>query len=562
VILKVQAENFRSFPFLSYEVLGNGLVAVEGYWYNDPTKSNGAGKSSFLSEVLTWAIFGETTEGQAGRGKVKDVVRGGVGTCQVTVELPFVKWTRSQKAGNKSNKLDIEGQEFHRLEDAKAYLLSLFPPKRVFTSTLVLGQGIGNRLSGWQPAERSRVFSKLFGLTIFEQALAQVRNIQGRWEKARAAAEGKLALIAQQKESLPTGEVTPEKIAHLQELLRVNEQSRVMHEKSKEKVDKKLADKQHERAQLSGKATTHQTTMAFYRGEMDKVKDSVCPTCGRKMPKTVSATAAADFQKKYDAEAAALTKLAGRLKKIEPAVLNYQQESAALASKLSEFHSLIQSQSSRLGAMESQAGAVAALRTQEQVALAEKEVADTEIGYYALLDKAFGPAGIPLRKMESALDALNIVLARICEQVWESEVFVQLSSERALKGGGSRAEIDVVVEGFDGPNYAACSPGERRRIDLTVQLALREVLLTAWGNRLPLLVCDDIVEVLDASAEVQLYENYLVPASASNAVFVVSPKPSLPSGVPRIYIYRTKEGARVGVNQAEKMIRVQEFAGG
>ena len=52
MILRLTAENFRSYQKLSYKIETAGLVAVEGIYEGEGDRSNGAGKSTFLPDAL------------------------------------------------------------------------------------------------------------------------------------------------------------------------------------------------------------------------------------------------------------------------------------------------------------------------------------------------------------------------------------------------------------------------------------------------------------------------------------------------------------------------------
>lgn len=560
MILSIEAKNFRSFDKLAYTINNVGIVSVEGYWNQDTMWSNGCGKSSFLTELLTWAIFGETTEGQTASDKVRDVVKTGTKACEVTVTLPFIRWTRSQRIGNKSNKVQIEGHEFHKLADAEAHLLQYFPPKKVFSSTLVLGQGIGNRLSGWKPAERTKTLSDLFGLGIFEQAREGVRKLIRGWQSSKVGATAKLQTIVQQKAQVAAqsgGKLSDVELTKLNHDMADIEQA--LHYAREEQ--KKLTAIFNAAASAHSSATvavgTASSKMAYLQSQISGIDNmAVCDRCQRKMTK-----AAMDaLTRNTKSELAGLQENYPALEEQEATAAQAQQQARTAIDKANtDVVSLNQQLSATQGKMALHDQATQTLNMfdeQEAEAQQEAATADVEIGYYEKLDAAFGPNGIPLRKMESVISILNTALARICEGVWESGIFVQLTTERALKGGGMKNEIDIIVEGANGPTYSACSPGERRRLDLTLQLALREVLLSSWKTMMPLLICDDVVDVLDARAKVQLYENYLVPLSENNVIFVVSPESTLSRDVPRVYIHRDVAGSKVLLNEATDILQV------
>jgi recombinational DNA repair ATPase RecF len=143
----------------------------------------------------------------------------------------------------------------------------------------------------------------------------------------------------------------------------------------------------------------------------------------------------------------------------------------------------------------------------------------------------------------------------VCNDIWESEFLVQLTSEHSLKKGGAKAEIGLVVENKAG-DYKGSSPGQQRKIDITVQLAIRELLMSAWPNALPLLVCDDVVDVLDTWAKRTFYTNYLLPAAQRSAVFVLTPQTEYPVPVDRKVVvqYTEEVGSWIGQSTASPVV--------
>jgi DNA repair exonuclease SbcCD ATPase subunit len=194
--MKIRAWNFRSFRQLSYTINPAGLVAVEGMYEGTKDRSNGAGKSTFLPELLCWAIYGETTGGK----KQVCSTYPDADEVRVEVELPFVSWARTQKRDGTGNNVEIA--DIRNYTDAQVALLKYFPPKKVFASTMILGQGVGERFSAWTPGTRAQALSELLNLSIWTEARKKLSGDRTRLKGDLAHAQGAIGVYQAQYSEL------------------------------------------------------------------------------------------------------------------------------------------------------------------------------------------------------------------------------------------------------------------------------------------------------------------------------------------------------------------------
>lgn len=534
MIFSARAQNFKSYKDLLYTVEAPGLVAVEGAWDSNQEKSCGSGKTTLLCDLLCWALYGETVDGET-----KVCYRGASSRCEVELRLPFVSLVRSQAADGTKNKLEIEGIKHRKLEDAKAYLARLVPPKKVFTSTIILGQGVGERFTGWKPAERARIFAELLALSLWSAARrnlgADLRAFSEKSSRALATADA----LQQQSDVMMAAAAGPDVDADDvgEELAKLD--AGIRH-------DTEQADAF--RAELSRDQATQATQLVQYTqlqnnlGQVEKelklLSSGKCPTCQRKWPKRTiegQRTALQGKQKNLKAEMSALKKatiLDGRLQCTKNHLDFHLRQLSERQPRAQELRALL----ARAQGIEEQA--VEALGRAED-ARKEAAAADAEVALLQTLDRAFYE--IPLRKIDGVLTLMNRSLATICRDIWDSEFFVQLTSEKQLKRGETVPEIGLQVTNRAG-SYSSSSWGQKRMIDISVQLALRHLLLSCWRNRLPLLICDDVMDVLDPPAKQRLHQNLLLPESARSAVFVLYADRGLPQLARRVVVGYNQTG--------------------
>lgn len=543
-ILKITASNFRSFRELSYSIDQYGLVAVEGVYEGTSDRSNGSGKSACTTDLLCWAIYGETT---GGKKQVCSTYEW-ADKVVVEVETPFVSWTRSQKRDGTGNHLEVGG--VRKLKDAEAELTKYFPSKRIFASTTILGQGIGERFSSWTPATRAQELADLLNLSLWSQARKRLAGDRSRLATESARLDGSVAAYEQQLNQLtsaPQGD-PKKKVAAEKKLLKLNKQLSVC-QADYSQLSAAVATLM----QAYGSLQARQSQIQVELASSSRGTATECPTCGRPYEPEDVAAAQHELQLRHEKATQELRvvvdQMAAKLeekKASDAALAAKSQEVAVLQSKVTEVHKEITESQS----FADQIASVRKNLVEHQGALNKTKQSISDLN---LLDRAF--TEIPVRKIDTVLGVLNARLVGVCNDIWESEFLVQLTSEHDLKKGGTKAEIGLVVESQAG-DYKGSSPGQQRKIDLTIQLALRDLLMSSGVHTLPLLICDDVVDVLDPWARRKLYTNYLKPLSEKSSVLVLTPAADYPIPVEhRIVVgYSEVVGSRILSSSAEPVV--------
>ncbi len=519
MILSVTASNFRSYESFSYVVERPGLVVVSGSWQGVASRSNGSGKSSLIDDAICWAIYGELVRGK------KQVCRRGATSCSVTVQTPACTWTRSQKADGTGNTIKIQGVEHRKFDDAKDYLLKIFPPKKIFVSTIVLGQGVGERFTAWPPGVRFQVLADLLNLGIWSDARSNLLKRRSSVANELSSAQGQLKSIETSLRQLQESyarkpEISTEQIrsdlrgvtAELEELTKAIGPARA----DCERVSKQFYTLEAEKRQST-------TELAKVMAELGRdPRYTVCPTCKR------------PFDYDEAAVTARIRDLKSEEQKYRSAIFRLESDEALLRTESTEASKRMAAveadkqrwsdECTRLKEWLSAAEVYEATRKKYQQGIDELNARIKELSgrtdRLEVLSRAFHE--IPFCKLDDAIAELNEHMAAICESVWDGEFAVALTTETQHKSGTTSSEIQVEVSNPAG-DYEGSSGGQQRDIDLTVQLALRQMLVSYWPTALPLLICDDITDVLDYHAQTQFMSHYVIPASGKSAVFILSP---------------------------------------
>ena len=95
-----------------------------------------------------------------------------------------------------------------------------------------------------------------------------------------------------------------------------------------------------------------------------------------------------------------------------------------------------------------------------------------------------------------------------------------------MKGGGEREKLNIKVYSKEGmQEYLGSSGGEKRRADLSMLLALRELAKARLEQTFDLLFVDEVFDVLDQSGIERVI--HLLTEQTDDSVFVISHDPSL-----------------------------------
>lgn len=152
-------------------------------------------------------------------------------------------------------------------------------------------------------------------------------------------------------------------------------------------------------------------------------------------------------------------------------------------------------------------------------------MADLEV-----LERAFGRDGVPRWVVEShAIPAIEAEANRVLAVLGGPVTHIELRTERALKGGGAAAALDVVCITADGErDYESFSGGEKTRIGLALRIGMSRLLSHRRDAEMRMLIFDE-PSGLDEPGMEALAESVrgLVQTGEFDTVIVSSHVPSL-----------------------------------
>jgi DNA repair exonuclease SbcCD ATPase subunit len=279
----------------------------------------------------------------------------------------------------------------------------------------------------------------------------------------------------------------------------------------------------------SRKADARQAQDAITRWEKLSGK---CPTCEQMVPKALkqrSVRAAIQQRDEANDESSALQteemSLGADLRALQEPVAPDLPDLAAAEAELQEWKSDLRAW---LSVVEGRAKAVSeALREHERAQGRRETVQDRLTGLRETLEasaledadmqltadrlefwvEGFGPGGLRSFLIENEIPEINRVATRYAQRLLGAGAQVRLTATRLLKSGGAREELGVeaVIPGCT-ITYAGASKGQRKRLDLAILLAFREIVGRRFTKSFDQLFADELFDGLDGAGEESVVE--------------------------------------------------------
>lgn len=488
--------NFATHHVTDLDLPTKGLLAITG--------SNGAGKSTIL-ECVAAALWGESLRGEMGwvDGKNSAVIAitdGLTVTREKGKSSPKLKWMAA-KGGTPTYETSAKAQ------DALDAVIGSYD---VWRRTCVLSSLDSAAFSLARDSDRKRLLEEFLGLGMFDAALDACRKDR---RTAAAAAQAHEQACKNANLQLSFAQQQYDKAVKTKETLLSSTGGKDAATLKSEGV--RLAEMvKAAKADLDavqGRIASIDATIAHDKGilaadaaRLAKLGADKCGTCGQSVT---------DLRSHLKEEA---DKLAGQKQKH---LAKLQEERAEEQEGLADLQEEHQRLSAKLESLRSDfrlAESLTKQRTQVDLDLAEAQKAlDHWTAEKDRLDKGaeeaslaahlepveqvLGLRGVRAQVLAHALSALerqaNAWLSRMPTE--QGVLDLSLSGSTTQKSG---SVVDAIALKVRGRSYAACSGGERRRVDVAILLALRELAVAAHG-RDGTLFCDEVFDALDVQGQ-------------------------------------------------------------
>jgi len=161
--------------------------------------------------------------------------------------------------------------------------------------------------------------------------------------------------------------------------------------------------------------------------------------------------------------------------------------------------------------------------------------------YYAFWEVGFGDKGLKSFLLDNVVSTLNERANYYLSYLSDGKIKVEMSTRTKLKSNEYREKFDVRVYSTKGlQEYRGSSGGEKRRADLAMLLALRDIAKSRLNRTFDLLLVDEVFDVLDASGIERVV--HLLNQKEQESVFVISHDESLMNFFEHIIVVKKTNG--------------------
>ena len=157
--------------------------------------------------------------------------------------------------------------------------------------------------------------------------------------------------------------------------------------------------------------------------------------------------------------------------------------------------------------------------------------------------KGFSNSGIKSMLLDDITPFLNERANKYLQVLSGSHVHVEFSTQTPLKSGELREKFQIrVVNDDGGDSYMSNSSGEKRRIDVAINLALQDLIASRANKKLNIMFLDEILDTLDRSGTDSVIGLLAEIAKEKSSVFVISHNEDIQSYFQNFLVVTKKDG--------------------
>lgn len=162
---------------------------------------------------------------------------------------------------------------------------------------------------------------------------------------------------------------------------------------------------------------------------------------------------------------------------------------------------------------------------------------------------AYGNSGIKSKLLDSVTAEINQKTNYYLRKLAGTTIEVKVSTQTTLASGEVRDKFDVQIKNLVGSdNYKGNSTGERRRIDLSISLALQDLVMTRSNAKMNILLYDEVFDGLDAIGCENVVQLLHEIQGNTGTIFVITHNDTLKAFFDR-HLVVTKEQGKTSVTK-------------
>lgn len=580
----LKIRNFLSINSIDVE-FKTGMTFVRGTNLDDSkSTSNGSGKSSIF-DALSWVLYGETS-----KGKSSDSVVNKQSGTDTEVEVSFSKLeeeyiiTRYRKHSVFGDDikivLDNKNISVKGIRQSQDLIFKIFGiSKNLFESTILLTQGFNSRFSLLTETERRLLFERIRNVEVWDKAREISKKKASSIDKELIQTSTKIQTYL--NEMIPSlesdlkknQESLQEYSVKLQELQPDYSQVEGLNSTLQEELKKQQAVQAKQRViqehinsskkllldlepiKNSNKNNFDSVSSSFnqIQSELKYIPTGACGICGKntedfykekidslsqkleevKVQKIQfenqlkvsegeyqeSSKSIQDLYQKNSSIEAMLNQsiqLTERIKRqIQEIEQEYEKNKQLILQKLETFEKSIQEIEAKIGNLNTSLVELQNTST----------VLASNLGVYKELDGVFSPKGIRSYLIAQDLETVNSSLEDYSEFLFSNATARLIFKGESLESSKISIELeDSMQTVFD---YTDCSGGQSRRIDLLIQLSIRDLIFNISNLNANVLVLDEIFDSLDREGVLNVL-NLVRTYYKDFCVYIISHIPDLP----------------------------------
>jgi exonuclease SbcC len=584
--VKLQLKNFISHKDTTIDFKDHGLNLIEGI-NEDDGGSNGAGKST-LWDGISFCLFGETIGETPKKGD--DVIHRKFGkNCSVRLTLnkgeDEYEIVRSRKPNDLYFRKNGKETKLGSLAATQKRIIEEFGVDiDLFKTTVLFAQGEAFNFANETDKKQKEILGKIVKIS-FEDVLRKAKAKFSEIHDAISSVDTKVSRLEygkeQKQEELDGYKKYSEsfeetKKQELQKLISRKQQAQedikerqmqgVIIPKLKavsEKLDAKVEEVEAKLTDIKDKRSRAIARRSVLRADI-KTKEEVepvCSKCGSEVDVTVVKKDIIEMTETVD-------KVDTLIKKLNPMELD--GELFKYKTKLKEVNRnimVVEAQQSEIKVLEDQIAKadedidlendkennweeqIKETKTKLQeidfaVAAIQDSVTENreELPYWQFWINGFGEAGIKSFIFDTLCGQLTAKANKYIDTLSNGSVSISFDTQTKLKSGEIREkfEVSVIKEGVAEP-YRLFSGGEKRRISLSVDMALADLMKDFYGSDFNMIVFDEQTNFMDREGR-SCFMKLLREQARSKNVYVVDHDAEFKSKFDNTLLIKKKDG--------------------
>ena len=175
---------------------------------------------------------------------------------------------------------------------------------------------------------------------------------------------------------------------------------------------------------------------------------------------------------------------------------------------------------------------------QEEVA--EKQEERRRLEFW---QQAYSNQGIKSLVLDSVTPFLNKQVNKYLRKLTSGHIEVKFNTQTTLKNGSQKEKFSIEVVNKDGgDDYLLNSGGERKRIDLCINLALQDLVASRSNKKFEIAIFDEVLDALDETGIERVMELLQEISKDKSSIFVVSHNEHLKSYFSNVITIQKKDG--------------------